>query len=120
MKKIIKPKTNEESEYYSDFSGERFEHDIPEVLLKFEFGYGSPFDDSNWEFHLSHNESLELLNLIKNKISEKTKQSFSDVLMDSEKQYNYSMEFRDWPSCDFLASKLDMCKFFLNDKTDML
>lgn len=116
MKKILKPEQREECEYYSDFSGERFEHDIPEVVLKLEFGYGSPFDDSNWEFHLTHDESLEVLNIIKQKICDKTKQSLSEELIKNEKDYDSSMQFRDWNSCDFLASKMDMCKFFFLTK----
>jgi hypothetical protein len=118
MRKIVKPKQNEECEYYSDFSGERFDHDIPEVVLKFEFGYGSPFDDSNWEFHLTHDESTEILQIIKNKISNNTKQDFAKTLKECEKKYDSSIESRDWSSCDFLASDICMCKFFLNsDKT---
>jgi len=113
MKKTIKVKTDEECEYYSDFSGKRFEHDIPEVVLNLEFGYGSPFDDSKCEFHLTHDESVEILQLIKNKISNKTKKVLTESLKKSEKQYESSIKSRDWNSCDFLASEIDMFKFLL-------
>ena len=73
MKKVIKPITREESEYSSDFSGERFHLDIPDVTIKVSFNYGSRFDDSEIEFHLSDKETEEVLSFIKNKICDKTK-----------------------------------------------
>jgi hypothetical protein len=88
MKNIIKPIQKEEAEYYSDFSGERFEHDIPEVEIKFSFEYGSKFDGSSFDIHLSDEESKEILLLIKSKLSDKTKQKINSYLEKAEKDYD--------------------------------
>ena len=80
MKNIIKPAQKEDAEYYSDFSGERFEHDIPEVEIKFSFEYGSMFDGSSFDIHLSDEETKEILDLIKNKLSNRTKEKLNSNL----------------------------------------
>jgi hypothetical protein len=120
MKIITKPKQREEAEIFSDFSGERFAHDIPEVTLKFEFNYGSKFDDSQIEFHFSDLESKDILELIKIKLSEKTKQLIKGGLKKTEESYNQSFDCRDWDGCDYYAANADLYKYFLdhNDTRD--
>jgi len=114
MKVIIKPKQKEEAEFYSDFSGDRFEHDIPEVELNFSFGYGSGFDGSDLNFHLSQFDAMVVLELIKSKLCEKTKNKMKEMLKELENKYNDSIDSRDWGSCEYYGTNSDMLKFFLD------
>lgn len=68
MKKIITPASQEEAVYYSDFSGTVFKYG-PEAELTLEFNYGSRYDGSKLEFHLTDKEVLEVVEFIKSKIS---------------------------------------------------
>lgn len=114
MKKVIEPNKKEVAEYYCDFSGERFLHDIPEVTLKFYFGYGSRFDDSEVEFHLTEKESFQILNMIKNKLSEKTKLMFEKSLNESEACFESALHSRDYNGCDYYSANREMYNYFLN------
>jgi len=114
MKIIVKPKQKEEAEYYSDFSGDRFEHDIPEVEMNFSFGYGSKFDDSDLKFHISHFEAMQILELVKSKLSQKTKDKMKETLKESENRYEDSVESRDYDSCEHYGRNSDMYRFFLD------
>jgi hypothetical protein len=116
MKKIIKPAQKEEAEAYSDFSGERFDHDIPEVTLKFEFNYGSQFDDSRIEFDLTDNEAKEILDLIKSKLSQKRKELMKKNLKESSTNYEQCMESRDWDGCEYYGSNNLLYKYFLDQE----
>lgn len=117
MKKIVKPAQNAETEVYSDFSETRFDHDIPEVSIKFDFNYGSKFDDSSIEFHLTEEESKEILQLIKSKLSQQRKDQMLERLMKANANYELCMDSRDWDGCDFYGSDVFLCKYFL-DKED--
>ena len=86
MKKIIQPQVKEQSEYYSDISGKRFDNDIPHVELTMDFGYGSRYDGAKITFHLNHEESMEILETIKSKLSDKTKKTFKKIIKDQEKK----------------------------------
>lgn len=119
MKNIIKPTQKEEAEYYSDFSGERFNHDIPEVEIKFSFEYGSKFDGSSFDVHLSDEEAKEIILLIRSKLSEKTKQKLNDFLEKTEKDYDDCIQFRDWDASDFHASSIGMYRFLLNKEFEV-
>lgn len=112
MKNIIKPRQDEEVEIFSDFSGERFMHDIPEVTIKLDFGYGSKFDDSQIEFHLTDEESKDILELIKNRLCDNTKEKMKKETKKAQKDYNDAMDFRDWNDCDYYASKIELHKYF--------
>jgi hypothetical protein len=117
MKKIVKPAQSAETEVYSDFSGTRFDHDIPEVSLKFDFNYGSKFDDSSIEFHFTEEESKEILELIKSKLSQQRKDQMMERLMKANANYELCMDSRDWDGCDYYGSDVFLCKYFL-DKED--
>jgi hypothetical protein len=119
MKNIIKPKQREESEYYSDFSGERFFGDIPEVDMKLSFNYGSSYDGSNIEFHLSEQEAMEILLIIRNKLCDNTKNRIKTYLEKIETEYDSAVQFREWDSCDLYSSNMNMYKFILNEKTEI-
>jgi hypothetical protein len=113
MKIIVKPKQKEEAELYSDFSGDRFEHDIPEVELKLSFNYGSKFDQSSLEFHLSDSDAVELLETIKYKLSKKTKEDLNAKLEKLENNYNESVDVRSWESCDYYGNNIDLYRYLL-------
>ena len=118
MKKIITPSKKEESEYYCDFTGKKFQHNIPEVEIKLSFNYGSKFDDSGFEFHFEEKEINEILLMIRSKLSKKTKKKIKSFLKDVENKYDDSINFREWDSCDFYASNIEFYKFLLNEKID--
>lgn len=118
MKKIIKPLQKEESEYYCDFSGKKFDNNIPEVELKLSFNYGSKFDDSSIEFHFEEKEINEILLLLRSKLSKRTKKKINSFLKQSENKYEDSIKFREWDSCDYYASNIEFYKFLLNKQTN--
>lgn len=68
MKKVIKPATNEISEYFCDFTGEKLIDYVP-VQVKISFGYGSKYDGSFLQLHLCDSAGDELIDLLKNKLS---------------------------------------------------
>ncbi len=118
MKKIVKPAQNAEVEIYSDFSGIRFGHDIPEVTIKFDFNYGSKFDDANIEFDLSEEEAKEILDLVKSKLSQQRKDLMLERLMKANANYEQCMDSRDWNGCDYYGSDVSLCKYFLDKEDD--
>lgn len=69
MKKILKKAKKEKAEYSCDFTGKKFDKFDPEVQIKFSFNYGSRFDGEEIEFHLSDNESVKVLDFIKEHLS---------------------------------------------------
>lgn len=118
MKIVTKPMQQEEAEIFSDFSGERFHHDIPEVTIKMSFNYGSKFDDSEIEFHLSDSESKGILELINARLSERTKQVIDERLQKTEKNYEDAFQCRDWNNCDYYLGSIDLYKYFINHNGD--
>ena len=59
----------EHVEYMSDFSDRCFDSFYPDVEVKFEFNYGSEFDGSRVEFHLTDQEAKHVLDFIKMNLS---------------------------------------------------
>ena len=76
MKKILKAAEPEESVYYSDFSGKLLEHNMVPVTIKIECGYGSEYDGSSVELHLTDKGLNNLLVYIKDRLSPETKEEF--------------------------------------------
>jgi hypothetical protein len=118
MKKVLEESKREVAEYYSDFSGERFLHDIPEVVLKMSFGYGSRFDDSEFEIHLTDEENKQILNLIKNNLSDKSKDFISKLLDTNEVNLESAIHSRDYNSCDYYSSNCNLFSFLLDKKDE--
>jgi len=118
MKKIIEVPKRELAEYYCDFSGKRFEHDIPEIEMKLSFGYGSRFDDTEIEFHFYENEFMDILNTIKNKLSNKVKAEMQSKMDENEAHLYNAIQGRDYNSCDYYSSKEAMYKYFLDIKNE--
>ena len=73
MKKVLKPAEPEEAIYYSDFSGKIFQDFIP-VTLTIECSYGSKYDESKVEFHLSDKGLEKVLEFLKENLCPETKE----------------------------------------------
>ena len=119
MKIVIEPKQEEKVECYSDFSGDRFEYDIPEVELNISFNYGSKFDEASIELHLKHSEAMELLETVKYKLSPKTKENLNQKLEMLQKNYNDSADSRSWECCDYYGNNIDLYRFLLGIQEDL-
>lgn len=79
MKKILKPGTSEEAVYYSDFTGKIFNPDFgPPVKLTIACGYGSIYDGDCLEFHLDDADLVEVIDLIKSKLTTDKKQDLKN------------------------------------------
>lgn len=105
MKKIIKPKTQEEALYYSDFTGKVFEADCDApVTLKIDCGYGSSHDGASLELHLSAEDLDKVLSFLKENLSEDFKKTIKKNLYELNKQYSEAVDFRDWSECDYILS----------------
>lgn len=113
MKKIIKPATKEECVYYSDFSGKLFSFPYPEVLLSIDFCYGSEFDNSKLEFHLTDEDATVILNLLKNKLTQDKKTQIKNNIKRLKQDYQSSCESRDWSNCECLCNNIDLLKKLL-------
>lgn len=80
MKKILTPKQEEESVYYTDFKGECFGEMEPPITLKISFNYGSKSDGEEIEIHLTDEEFEPVLKLIENKMCEESKKIIKNIL----------------------------------------
>ena len=89
MKKVLKPQQPEEAIYYSDFSGKLFKDFVP-VTVKIECGYGSKYDESGIEFHLSDIGLEKLLEFFKANLCQETKDELqrNSHCLSSDSHYN--------------------------------
>jgi hypothetical protein len=119
MKKIIQPQQKEKAEYFSDFSEKSFGDEValfgPEVEIKFEFNYGSEFDGSRIEFHLTDAEAKHVLDFIRMNLSESKINELKNKLEQNEIDYNDNMDARDWEQCDYFGNRIFLYKYLLND-----
>jgi hypothetical protein len=83
MKKVLKPAEPEEVVYYSDFSGKLLEYNMVPVTVKIECGYGSEYDGSSVELHLTDKGLNNLLIYLKDRLCQETKDEL-------KKQIDYS------------------------------
>jgi len=104
MKKVIKPKQFEEAIYFSDFSGEPFDHFGPPITLKLEFNYGSQYDQSEITLHLSDRDVEPILELIQSKLNPDFKKHLENELEENDEQYFNAIEARDSMECEIRAS----------------
>jgi hypothetical protein len=74
MKKVLKPAEPEEVVYYSDFSGKLLDHNMVPVTVKIECGYGSEYDGSSVELHLTDKGLNNLLVYLKDRLCQETKE----------------------------------------------
>ena len=115
MKKTIQPQKQELAEFFSDFSGESFNNFHPDVQIKFEFNYGSEFDGSKVEFHLTDQEAKHVLDFIRMNLSEDKITELKTKLGLTEEDYNDNMDARDWQSCEYFGNSIHLYKYLLND-----
>lgn len=115
MKKIVKPKQEERAEYFSDFSQASFKELPPDVEIKFEFNYGSEFDGSRVEFHLTDSEAKHVLDFIKMNLSEDKINSLKDKIEEYEEYYEQNFDSRDWESCEYFGNNIELYKYLTND-----
>lgn len=115
MKKIIKPAQKEKAEYFSDFSNTSFDCFGPEAEIKFEFNYGSEFDDSSVEFHLTGTEAKHVLDFIRMNLSEDKTTELQTRLESANEDYDDNMDARDWQSCDYIGHSINLYKYLLNE-----
>ena len=115
MKKILEPRTEERAEYYSDFSGEHFGGFHPDVQVKFEFNYGSEFDGSREEFHLTDREAKSLLDFIRMNLSEGKTKELNKKLEENEEYYEENINARDWQSCEHFGNCIQLLKYLTDD-----
>lgn len=115
MKKIIQPKQVEKAEYFSDFSNIYFEQFSPEVEIKFEFNYGSEFDGSRVEFHLTDKEAKHVLDFIRMNLSENKIIELKTKLESVKEDYEDNVDARDWQSCNYFSNCIDLYRYILNE-----
>jgi len=90
VKKVLKPAEKEDVVYYSDFSGKFYDECGSPCELQFTFNYGSKFDGGGLHFYLSDEEALEILQLIRSKLSKDTKEEYKEIISACEKNYSNS------------------------------
>jgi hypothetical protein len=105
MKKITKPKQNEEAVYYSDFSGECFGNYPPPIQLTIEFNYGSKYDGSKFTFDLDDKDIDDVLFMLKGKLNNDTKKDLRKRYANLNDKYDDSVQVRDWTDCDYICNE---------------
>jgi 1,4-alpha-glucan branching enzyme len=115
MKKITQPKQEERAEYFSDFSDQSFEGFNPDVEIKFEFNYGSEFDGSRFEFHLTDQEAKHVLDFIRTNLSEGKINELKKKLEENKEYYEENMNARDWQSCDHFGNCIFLLEYLTNE-----
>jgi hypothetical protein len=108
MKKITKPASKEEAVYYSDFSGECFGQYNAPAEMSFSFNYGSKYDTGKVTLHLTDEEAEEVLDFIKQKLSKDRIEQLKKALHLEQLNYDESVEFRDWSSCDRIVCNMNL------------
>lgn len=79
MKKIIQPKINEKSEYFSDLSDKPF-YELPPITINCEFNYGSKLDGTVVELHFTDEEFLRIVSKVKNMLSTNSSEKINLLL----------------------------------------
>lgn len=113
MKKILKPKQNEEAIYFSDFTGTPFDDYGSPVTLKLEFNYGSDYDQSEITLHLSDKDIEPILDLISSKLNPDFKKSLQNELEENDEAYWGAVEARDPMECEYRISCNNLIKKLL-------
>lgn len=113
MKKVTKPASKEEAVYYSDFNGESFGNFFPDVQLTLEFNYGSIYDGSKIQLDLSDEEAQTIIHFLRDRVSEDFKTHLKKQLDVCSKDFDDSMQMRDWDSCDRISNNTQLFKTFL-------
>lgn len=72
MKQILKPSSQEESIFFSDFDGKVLPMNSVPVTIKIKCGYGSYMDGNKTELHLTDEEARSLLLFIKSNMTQES------------------------------------------------
>ena len=115
MKKVISPFVSEISEYTSDFSGKNFDDTfgIPPVTITISCGYGSEFDGSKMELHLTDKDLLEIVDFLKLKLSNAFKADAEKKILEASSYYDNAIEDRDHTSCELFSNEINLYEAFL-------
>jgi hypothetical protein len=117
MKKILKPKQEEEAAYFSDFTGQPFGGlDHPPVELKLTFNYGSNYDGSDITFHLSDKDVEPIINLIQLYLNDDVKKQLNYNLSYNNEELGMAMDSRDPTMCEHYISCNNLLKKFIGDE----
>jgi hypothetical protein len=114
MKKIIKPQEREEAVFYSDFTGKPLGNmGYEPISVNISCNYGSKFDGSEVTLHLDDEDLLELLKLLKTKVSEDFKNEIKNNLKKLDKDNEDCFQARDWQSVGYIQNNMDLLKLLL-------
>jgi len=116
MKKIIKPKQEEDATYFSDFTGQPFgglSH--PPVELKLTFNYGSVHDGSDITFHLSDKDIEPIIELIQSKLNADAKKQMKYNLSYNYEELDKAMDSRDPVMCEYYISSNNLLRKLIGD-----
>ena len=80
MKKITQKSQKEEAVYFSDFSSEGFE-EFPPVTINISFGYGSKYDGTDIEIHLSDKEFSSINDYLLQQFNSESKKHYTKALL---------------------------------------
>lgn len=111
MKKIIKPAKQEDCVYYSDFTGKCFGKYYPQVTLSIQFDYGSKYDGSSLQLHLTDEEADLILNFIKFNVSEDFKKNLKEKLHKKNMDLCDAIDARDYTQSELLSNSTELLKY---------
>jgi hypothetical protein len=115
MKKVTLPASQEESVYYSDFSGKCFGDFGAPIELTLEFNYGSKYDGALFKLHLDDEDVSEIMKLIKSKLSDDAKEQFLKKSQDSVNAYEEACSERDWVTCECIFGSISLYEHLSNN-----
>ncbi len=105
----------ETAKYYSDFSNVEFEDCGSPVSVKFDFGYGSKYDESTFTLHLTDDEVQKLLDVVKLNVSTNYKNKIKEYLQMAEADWNELLQAEDWEFGEQAFNNVCLYREILND-----
>lgn len=117
MKIVKEPAKYEISEFYDDFTSEKFD-DLPGVTIKLTFNQPSKYGGSIIEIHLRDDNVDYILETIQKRLSQKSKDKIKEDIIKLEENYEKAMQMRDWGYCDFASNCLSLNRVLLGEPMD--
>lgn len=118
MKVIISPKQEERAEYFSDFSNKSFGKYYPDAVVKFEFNYGSRFDESRLKLHLSDDEVMLLLDEARKRLSKENRAKLQEFINDKRNDYGEAISQADWEEGNQIYTSISLLRYMLGENID--